>query len=82
MIVSHEKKDIIRSHHDLDKDTCRYTKKAAKVREGGQPNGYSCIEHHLSFVFSSMKAWLRGQLKMDMLLIFTVVLWIKLGSMK
>lgn len=32
MIVSHEKKDIIRSHHDLEKDTCRYTKKAARVR--------------------------------------------------
>ena len=31
MIVSHEKKDIIRSHHDLEKDTCRYTKKAARV---------------------------------------------------
>ena len=33
MIVSHEKKDIIRSHYDLDKDTCRYTKKAARVRQ-------------------------------------------------
>ena len=33
MIVSHERKDILRSHHDLDKDTCRYTKKAAKVSE-------------------------------------------------
>jgi hypothetical protein len=32
MIVSHEKKDIIRSHHDLEKDTCRYTKKAVRVR--------------------------------------------------
>lgn len=31
MIVSHEQKDIIRSHHDLEKDTCRYHKKACKV---------------------------------------------------
>ena len=31
MIVSHEQKDIIRSHHDLEKDTCHYHKKACKV---------------------------------------------------
>lgn len=31
MIVSHEKKDIIRSHHDLEKDTCRFSKKAVRV---------------------------------------------------
>ena len=79
MIVSHEKKDIIRSHHDLDKDTCRYTKKAAKVKECGEFNG---VYRPLIFCHSSMKAWLRGQLKMDMLLISTVVLLIKLDSMK
>lgn len=32
MIVSHEKKEIIRSHYDLEKDTCKYHKKAAKVK--------------------------------------------------
>ena len=31
MIVSHEKKEIIRSHYDLEKDTCKYHKKASKV---------------------------------------------------
>ena len=39
MIVSHEKKDIIRSHHDLEKDTSRYTKKASRV---SQPSDTKC----------------------------------------
>ncbi len=32
MIVSHEQKDIIRSHFDLEKDSAQYYKKACKVR--------------------------------------------------
>jgi len=31
MVVSHEQKEIIRSHFDLEKDSCRYYKKASKV---------------------------------------------------
>ncbi len=31
MIVGHERKEIIRSHYDLEKDTCKYHKKASKV---------------------------------------------------
>ena len=79
MIVSHERKDILRSHHDLDKDTCRYTKKAAKVSE------WPCvmnIHHWCCLCDSSMKVWQRGQLKMDMQLTSTAVPWIRQASMK
>ena len=31
MVVSDELKDVIRSHMDLDKDNCKYSKKASKV---------------------------------------------------
>ena len=33
MVVTHEQKDIIRSHYDLEKDnsSCRFYKKACKV---------------------------------------------------
>ena len=32
MVVTHEQKDIIRSHFDLEKDNCQYYKKACKVQ--------------------------------------------------
>lgn len=31
MVVGHERKEIIRSQYDLEKDTCKYHKKATKV---------------------------------------------------
>ena len=34
MVVTHEQKDIIRSHFDLEKDNCRYYKKACRHYEG------------------------------------------------
>lgn len=31
MVVGDDLKDVIRSHIDIDKDNCKYSKKAAKV---------------------------------------------------
>lgn len=31
MVVSDDLKDVIRSHIDIDKDNCKYSKKAIKV---------------------------------------------------
>ena len=31
MVVDDELKNVIRSHIDLDRDTCKYSKKASKV---------------------------------------------------
>ena len=33
MVVTHEQKEVIRSHMDLEKDNCRYYKKACKHYE-------------------------------------------------
>ena len=36
MIVGEARKETLRSHHDLEKDSCKYYKKACKVREEGR----------------------------------------------
>ena len=41
MIVGESLKDPIRSHHDLEKDACKYHKKACKV----SICMYQCIMH-------------------------------------
>lgn len=35
MVVGDELKHTIRSHHDIEKDNCKYMKKAMKVWESG-----------------------------------------------
>ena len=79
MIVSHEKKDIIRSHHDVEKDSCRFSKKAVRV------SGLSLLPLSLVSAFpfySSTRVWPNVLPKTVMRLISTLVRWIRLGFMR
>jgi protein transport protein SEC23 len=43
MVVSHELKEPIRSHHDIDRDTAKHFKRANKVGSGKDIHGYTML---------------------------------------
>ena len=83
MVVSHEQKEIIRSHFDLEKDNCRYYKKACKVCDPVAL--FLCRRStftHWALVLpavSIMKLWQTGLLRMDMQWTSILVPWTKQG---
>ena len=48
MVVGDELKHTIRSHHDIEKDNCKYMKKAMKVKHPAGPVVVKLFHAHLT----------------------------------
>ena len=78
MVVSNELKEPIRSHHDIERDTVKHFKRAAKVRPFAKWNASDLIRHDCS----SMRDWRTAPLTTGIQSTFSPDVWTKLGSWK